>query len=74
MVSTRQRACPEETVLIQMEGLPRDAAVEVSGCRKCLSLLLPGESSKNSTCVRCEHVNDLLSTVAELKEAVVRPP
>ena len=55
-----------------MEALPKDAAVQVSGCRECLSLLLPTEGSGNSTCVRCEQVEDLLSMVAELKEEVER--
>ena len=53
-----------------MEALPKDAAVQVSGCRECLSLLLPTEGSGNSTCVRCEQVEDLLSMVAELKEEI----
>lgn len=56
----------------ETEGLPRDVAVHVSGCRECSSLLLPGENSKNSTCVKCKQVDDLLSMVAELKEEVVR--
>jgi len=55
-----------------MEALPKDAAVQVSGCRECLSLLLPTEGSGNSTCVRCEQVEDLLSMVAELKEEAER--
>lgn len=41
-----------------------------SGCTECLSLLLPGEGGRNSTCGRCEQVEDLLSMVAELKEEV----
>ena len=53
-----------------MEALPKDAAVQVSGCRECLSLLLPSEGSGNSTCARCEQAEDLLSMVAELKEEV----
>jgi len=56
----------------QTEARPKHAAVQVSGCRECLSLLLPGEGSGNSTCVRCEQVEDLLSMVAELKEEVER--
>ena len=53
-----------------MEGLPRNMAVQVSGCKECLSLLLPAEGGRVSTCVRCEQMNELLSLVVELKEKV----
>ena len=53
-----------------MEALPKDAAVQISGCRECLSLLLPGEGGRSSTHVRCEQVDELLSMVVELKEEV----
>ncbi len=66
MVSTRQRACPKKTVATQTEGLPRNVAVQVSGCRECQSLLLPREDGNDATCVRCE----LLSLVVELREEV----
>ena len=65
-VSTRQRACPKKTVATQREGLPRNVAVQVSGCRECQSLLLPREDGNDATCVRCE----LLSLVVELREEV----
>ena len=55
-----------------MEALPKDAAVQVSGCRECLSLLLPTEGSGNSTCVRGEQAEDRLSRGAELKEEAER--
>ena len=72
MVSTRQRACPRKILVTQTEGLPRNVAVQVSGCRECLSLLLPGEGGRSSTHVRCEQVDELLSMVVELKEEVER--
>ena len=72
MISTRQRACTRKTVATQTEGLPRNVAVQVSGCRQCQSLLLTREDGKDATCVRCEQVDDLLSVVAELKEEVKR--
>jgi len=72
MVSTRQRACTRKTVATQTEGLPRNVAVQVSGCRECQSLLLPREDGKDATCVRCEQVDELLSLVVELKEEVER--
>ena len=48
------------------------AAVQVSGCRECLALSLLQEGSWDTTCVRCEQVEDLLSLVVELKEEVER--
>ena len=43
-------------------------SVQVCGRRECLSLLLPGESGRSSTSVRCEQMDDLLSMGMELKE------
>ncbi len=67
MVSTRQQACSKKTVVTQTEGLPRNVAVQVSGCRDCRSLLLPGEGGRDSTCMRCEQVDELLGLLRELK-------
>ena len=72
LVSTRQRICPKKTVATQTEGLPRNVAVQVSGCREGLSLLLPREDGKEATCVRCEQVDELLSLVVELREEAER--
>ena len=44
-----------------------DVAVQVSGCRECLALSLLQEGSQDTTCVRYEQVEDLLSLVVELK-------
>ncbi|KFV04940.1 hypothetical protein N340_02425, partial [Tauraco erythrolophus] len=53
----------------QTELPQRDVAVQVSGCRECLSLsMVSGENS----CVRCDQVDYLLITVAELREEVER--
>ena len=67
-----QRASPRKTVATQTEGLPRNVAVQVSGCRECQSLLLPREDGKDATYVWCEHVDELLSLVVELREEVER--
>ena len=48
------------------------AAVEVSGCGECPALPVLQDSSRDTTCVRCEQVGDLLSLVEELKEEVER--
>ena len=50
-----------------MEGPPGNVAVQVSGSRECLSLVLSEEGGRDSTCVRCEQVDELLSLVVELK-------
>jgi len=49
-----------------------NVAIPVSGCREFLSLLLPVKGGRDSTSVRCEQADDLLSMVAELKEEVER--
>ena len=46
--------------------------VQVFVCSECLSLLLPLKGGRDSTCMRCEQVVDLLSVVVELKEEVER--
>ena len=56
----------------QKEGLPRNMAVQVSGCRKCLRLLLLRKGGKDATCVRCEQVDELFSLVVELREEADR--
>jgi len=56
----------------QTEAPHKNAGVQVSGCRECLSLALVPEDSRDNSCVRCEQVNDPLSLVAELKEEVER--
>ena len=48
------------------------AATQVSGCRKCLGLLLFMHGSRVDSCVRCDQVDDLLCVVAELREEVER--
>ena len=53
-----------------MVCLPKNVVVQVSGCSECLSLLLLVNGSRDSTCMRCEQVGDLLSMVAELEENV----
>lgn len=50
----------------QTECLPKDVSVQVSGCRECLTLLLPKEGGRDTVYVRC----DMASLVAELKEGV----
>ena len=58
--------------MTQMEALPRNVAVQVSGCRECLSLSLLVKDGRDTTCMRCDQGDDLLSMVSELKEEVER--
>jgi len=61
-----------KSIKITLKYPRKDTAVQVSGCRECLSLVLVPEDSRDNCCVWCEQVNDLLSLVAELKEEVER--
>ncbi|KAM9168439.1 very low-density lipoprotein receptor-like [Mergus octosetaceus] len=68
VVSSRQKALTKKTLATETNCLSSDMALQVSSCRECLSLLLPMEGGKDTTCMRCEQVEDLISLVAELKE------
>ena len=72
MVTTRRRAAVTKNVEAQTESMNVCAAVEVSGCGECPALPVLQDSSRDTTCVRCEQVGDLLSLVEELKEEVER--
>jgi len=72
MVTTRGKAVARRSVGTQTEVPRKNTGVQVSGCRECLSLALVPEDSRDSSCVRCEQVNDLLSLMAEPKEQVER--
>jgi len=72
MVSTRRKAVARRSVGTQTEVPHKHTAVQVFGCRECLSLVLVPEDSRDNCCVWCEQVNDLLSLAAELKEEVER--
>jgi len=72
MVSTCAKAVARRSVGTQTEAPRKNTGVQVSGCRECLSLAIVPEDSRDSGCVQCERVNDLLSLVAELKEEVER--
>lgn len=72
VVSTRWKTFAKKNVATQTECLLRNAEVQVSSCRECLSLLLPPQDGRDTTCMRCKQVEDLLSLVAELKEEVDR--
>jgi len=72
MVTICGEAVARRSVETQTEAIHKDTAVQVSGCRECLSLALVPEGSRDNGCVRCDQINDLLSLVAELKEEVER--
>ncbi|GAB0178621.1 hypothetical protein GRJ2_000327400 [Grus japonensis] len=76
MTPTRQKALSSvlarKHVATQTELPQKHAATQLSGCRECLSLALAGEGTSEIGCLRCDHVDDLLSLVAELREEVER--
>lgn len=72
-ISTRQPACPAKAVATQMEALRKSVAVQVSGCRECLSLLMPRRAAGTPPEEwRGEQVGDRLSMLAQLKQEVER--
>ena len=72
MAATRVKAIARKNVATRTELPRKRAAVQVSGRRECLSLSLMPEGSGDTSCARCDQVDDLLSLVAELKEEVER--
>ena len=50
-----------------MVCLPKNVVVQVSGCSECLSLLLLVNGSRDSTCMRCEQVDDLVKLKEEME-------
>lgn len=65
MVSTKQKALTKITVATQTNCLSQNASVQVASCRECLNLLLPMKGGRDTTCVTCEQVGNLISLVAE---------
>ena len=61
MGTTRRRTAAKKNVETQTESRSVHAAVQVSGCVECLALSLLQEGSPDTTCVRCEQVEDLLT-------------
>ena len=72
MVSTRHGALSRKSVHTQTDYPLENAAVQVTACRECQSLLLPSAGGRDTACVRCEQLDDLIRMVAELKEEVER--
>lgn len=72
LLPPREQIWPQSALgrklLLKKMRLPKNVAVQVSGCRECLRLLLPLEGGRDITCIRCEQVENLLSIVAKLKE------
>ena len=65
MVTTGQQAAAKRDV--ETDSMNVHAAVQVLACRECLALSLLQEGIWDTSCVRCEHVDDLLSLVVEVK-------
>ena len=69
---TAVSCCYKRDIETQTASMNVHASVQVSGCRECLALSLLQKGSRDTTCVRCEQVEDLFSLVVELKEEVER--
>ena len=72
MAEPRWKAFAWKDVETQTEVPLQHASAQVSGCGECQSLAFAVLGEGDSTCVRCGHVNDLLSLVVDLKEEVER--
>ena len=67
----KRKTAAKKNVEIQTEVPKQNASMQVSGCSECLAFeAVLGEG--DSTCVRCNELNDLLSLVVDLKEEVER--
>ena len=56
-----RKTAAKKNVEIQTEVSKQHASVQVSGCSKSQSLAFTVLGEGDSTCVRCDQVNDLLS-------------
>ena len=72
MVSTRVKTTTRKNMATQTELPRKHAAVQVLGCRECLSLSVLSEGSSDNNCVCCDQLDDLISLVVELREEVER--
>ena len=67
-----RKAAAKKNVETQTEVLKQHVSVQVSGCSECQSLTFAVLGEGDSTCVRRNQLNDLLSLVVDLKEEVER--
>ena len=68
----RWKATAKNNVETEAEVPKQDASVQVFGCSEFQSLAFAVLGEGDSTCVRCNQVNDLLSPVVDLKQEVER--
>jgi len=68
----RWKATAKNNVETEAEVPKQDGSVQVSVCSECQSLAFAVLGEGDSTCVRCNQLNDLLSLVVDLKEEVER--
>ena len=64
------KAAARKNVETQTEVPKQGASAQVSGCSECQSLAFAVLGDGDSTCVRCDQLNDLLSLMVDLKEEV----
>ena len=68
MVSTRVKTTTRKNVVTQTELPRKHAAVQVPGCRECLSLSVLPEGSSDSTRVRRDQLGDRQNSERRLKD------
>ena len=67
-----RKAAAKKNVETQTEVLKQHVSVQVSGCSECQSPAFAVLGEGDSTCVRRDQLNDLLSLVIDLKKEVER--
>lgn len=72
MKGAHERKTAKKNVDTQTVVPKQHASTQVSGCSECQSLAFALLGEGDSTCVRCDQVNDLFSFVVDLKDEVER--
>ncbi|PKU40854.1 hypothetical protein llap_8842 [Limosa lapponica baueri] len=72
MARKRPKAPVKKNVGTQTELPRKDASLQGPGCTECLSLAVVPQGPRDTHCMRCEQINDLLRQVVELREEVER--
>ena len=70
--SRKRKAVAKKNVATQTKVTKQHASTQVSDYSECQSLAFAVLGEGDSTCVRCDQVNDLLSLVVDLEEEVER--
>lgn len=72
MAEPRWKAFAWKDVETQTEVPLQHASAQVSVCSECQNLALAVQGDRDSACVSCNQLNDLLSLLTDLKNAAER--